>query len=141
MKLLIVIPDYCITDLAIECLRSLEGACSAFPARGWPSARRDGQRRSAAAPRCDRRERVVSGSIRHCTRIMAITGGNNLVIRAALASSDPPEYVLLLNADTIVQDGALEELVAFMDGHPRAGIAGSRLLSPEGEIKARRIAS
>jgi GT2 family glycosyltransferase len=64
------------------------------------------------------------------------TGGNNLVIRAALASGDPPEYVLLLNADTIVQDGALEALVAFMDAHPRAGIAGSQLLSREGGVQA-----
>ena len=30
------------------------------------------------------------------------TGGNNAVIRPALESDDPPEYVLLLNADTIV---------------------------------------
>ena len=100
-----------------------------------------GRAATAAAPRCDRRESRGSWSIDGCTRIALFTGGNNLPIRAALASSDPPEYVLLLNADTIVQDGALEELVAFMDGHPRAGIAGSRLLSPEGEIKARRIAS
>jgi GT2 family glycosyltransferase len=60
------------------------------------------------------------------------TGGNNLAIRPALASNDPPEYVLLLNADTIVQDGALEALVEFMDGHPRAGIAGSKLVWPAG---------
>jgi N-acetylglucosaminyl-diphospho-decaprenol L-rhamnosyltransferase len=43
--------------------------------------------------------------------------------------------VLLLNADTIVQDGALEALVQFMDRHPKAGIAGSMLLSPDGEVQ------
>ena len=59
-------------------------------------------------------------------------GGNNLVIRAALESDDPPEYVLLLNADTIVQEHALDALVDFMDAHPKAGIAGSQLLSPGG---------
>ncbi len=53
-----------------------------------------------------------------------------------MASSDPPEYVLLLNADTLVLDGALEALVEFMDRHPRAGIAGSQLLSPDGVIQA-----
>ena len=55
------------------------------------------------------------------------TGGNNAVIRPALESDDPPEYVLLLNADTIVQEHALDALVAFMDAHPGAGIAGSML--------------
>jgi N-acetylglucosaminyl-diphospho-decaprenol L-rhamnosyltransferase len=44
--------------------------------------------------------------------------------------------VLLLNADTLVEDGALEALVGFMDAHPRAGIAGSMLLSPEREVQA-----
>src|SRR5262249_9655558 len=64
------------------------------------------------------------------------TGGNNIVIRPALESDDPPEYVLLLNADTVVLEHALDSLVAFLDEHPRAGIAGSLLLSPEGNPQA-----
>jgi GT2 family glycosyltransferase len=60
------------------------------------------------------------------------TGGNNLVLRGAMARPDPPEYFLLLNSDTLVPDGALEALVSFMDRTPRAGIAGSRLVWPEG---------
>jgi GT2 family glycosyltransferase len=55
-------------------------------------------------------------------------GGNNAVIRPALAWGDPPEYVLLLNADTLVEEHALDALVEFMDRHPEAGIAGSQLL-------------
>jgi GT2 family glycosyltransferase len=49
---------------------------------------------------------------------------------------DPPEYILLLNADTIVKEHALSALVKFMDGQPKAGIAGSMLLSPDGVIQA-----
>jgi GT2 family glycosyltransferase len=33
----------------------------------------------------------------------------------------------------VVLDGALEALVSFMDAHPRAGIAGSLLVWPDGE--------
>jgi GT2 family glycosyltransferase len=44
--------------------------------------------------------------------------------------------VLLLNADTIVKEHALDTLVEFMDGHPKVGIAGSKLLSPEGKIQS-----
>ena len=63
------------------------------------------------------------------------TGGNNAVIRPALESPDPPEYVLLLNADTLVKEYALEALVAFMDGHPKVGVAGSMLISPDGVVE------
>jgi GT2 family glycosyltransferase len=39
---------------------------------------------------------------------------------------------LLLNHDTIVRPGAIKELVDFLDAHPRAGMAGSRLEDPDG---------
>jgi len=53
--------------------------------------------------------------------------GNNAIIRPALATETPPDYVLLLNPDTIVRPGALGHLVTFLEAHPDAGIAGSRL--------------
>jgi len=58
--------------------------------------------------------------------------GNNAAIAPALASTDKPEYVLLLNPDTVVHPGAIHELLKFMDAHPDAGIAGSRLEDPDG---------
>ena len=45
-------------------------------------------------------------------------------------------YVLLLNSDTRVLQGALDKVVQFMDVHPRAGIAGVRLLNPDGSFQA-----
>jgi len=47
----------------------------------------------------------------------------------------PPHYALLLNPDTVVQEGALESLVEFMEAHRRAGAAGPRLLNPDGSIQ------
>ncbi len=44
-------------------------------------------------------------------------------------------YVLLLNSDTRVLGDALEQLVAFMEGHPRAGAAGARLLNADGSLQ------
>ena len=58
--------------------------------------------------------------------------GNNFGIRHWLASHAPPDYALLLNPDTIVQPGALRELIEFMDAHTKVGIAGSRLEDPDG---------
>jgi GT2 family glycosyltransferase len=44
-------------------------------------------------------------------------------------------YVLLLNPDTRVMPGALQTIVQFMDSHPEAGAAGSRLLNPDGTLQ------
>ncbi len=64
------------------------------------------------------------------------TGGTNAAIRPAMESDDPPEYVLLLNADTIVTDDSIKPLVEFMDENQKVGIAASTLLSPAGEVQA-----
>lgn len=44
-------------------------------------------------------------------------------------------YVLLLNADAWMHDGALDALVAFADAHPRAAVAAPRLLNPDGTLQ------
>jgi GT2 family glycosyltransferase len=58
--------------------------------------------------------------------------GNNLAIRAALASSDPPDFVFLMNPDAMVRPLALERLLAFMEKEPAVGIAGARLENADG---------
>jgi N-acetylglucosaminyl-diphospho-decaprenol L-rhamnosyltransferase len=45
-------------------------------------------------------------------------------------------HILLLNPDTKVFPGALDNLVKFLDEHPDAGAAGSRLLNPDGSLQA-----
>jgi N-acetylglucosaminyl-diphospho-decaprenol L-rhamnosyltransferase len=47
-------------------------------------------------------------------------------------SPPPPEYVMLLNPDTIVGGSALDTLVRFMDENPPAGACGARLLHSDG---------
>lgn len=44
-------------------------------------------------------------------------------------------YYLPLNSDTIVQPGALQTLIAFMDAHPQCGIAGPKLIFPDGRLQ------
>jgi len=44
-------------------------------------------------------------------------------------------YALLLNSDTEVYPGALEELVRFMEAHPQAGGCGARLLNADGSLQ------
>lgn len=44
-------------------------------------------------------------------------------------------WVLLLNSDTVVQPGALDALVHFLDARPQAGAAGARLLNGDGSLQ------
>lgn len=137
MKLLVVILNYRVTDLTIDCLRSLQGRIDRVPGTRVAVVENgtggDAPERLRRAIDENRWSRWADLIVVHPNR--GFTGGNNLAIRPALASGDPPEYVLLLNADTIVQDRALEALVEFMDRHPPAGIAGSKLVWPEGGVQ------
>ena len=44
-------------------------------------------------------------------------------------------YVLLLNADAWLDQGALETLVAYADAHPRAAVVSPRLRYPDGRLQ------
>lgn len=45
-------------------------------------------------------------------------------------------YYLILNADTtIVQKHALDRMVSFMDQHPACGVAGPKLINPDGSVQ------
>ncbi len=69
--------------------------------------------------------------------------GNNMVLRQALESSHPPDYILLLNPDAAVHEGAIAPLIRFLDEHPKVGLVGSRLEDPDGtpQISAFRFPS
>ncbi|MDZ4229788.1 MAG: glycosyltransferase family 2 protein [Candidatus Veblenbacteria bacterium] len=56
--------------------------------------------------------------------------GNNAGLREARG-----EYLLILNPDITVLPGQLEALVAFMDTHPKCGLAGPRLVNPDGSLQ------
>jgi GT2 family glycosyltransferase len=137
MKLLIVITSYRVTDLTIDCLRSLSEEVK----------RVSGTRvavceNGTGGDAADRLQRAIEENGWNPWADLTVvypnrgfTGGNNIIIRPALESPNPPEYIMLLNADTVVKEHALDTLVEFMDSHPKVGIAGSMLLSPEGELQ------
>jgi N-acetylglucosaminyl-diphospho-decaprenol L-rhamnosyltransferase len=61
--------------------------------------------------------------------------GTNTVLRDALCKMQAPDFFWLLNSDTRVRPGALDALIAFMQTHPTAGIAGSRLEDAAGAVQ------
>jgi N-acetylglucosaminyl-diphospho-decaprenol L-rhamnosyltransferase len=58
--------------------------------------------------------------------------GNNIVFKALKDGGTPPDAVLLLNPDAVMQPGALTALCAVMASGPRIGVAGSRLRNDDG---------
>ena len=138
MKLLVVIVSYRVTELTIDCLRSLSGEIGRVPGARVAVCENgtggDAEERLRHAIAENGWDSWVSLTAIYPNR--GFTGGNNAVIRPALDSDDPPEYVLLLNADTTVEEHALDALVSFMDDHPRAGVAGSMLVAPDGTVES-----
>ena len=49
------------------------------------------------------------------------------------ASTSP--FVMLCNSDLIFGEASVENLARFLEDHPRAGVAGPKLMSPEGETR------
>lgn len=47
-------------------------------------------------------------------------------------------YVLLLNADAALNDGALEAMCGYLDRHPNVGVVGPQLLNPNGTVQSSR---
>lgn len=55
---------------------------------------------------------------------------NNLAIREARG-----RYVLTMNADVVLEPGALAHMVAFMDRHPDAAVSACRLMFEDGSLQ------
>lgn len=58
--------------------------------------------------------------------------GNNAAIRRQMADPEPPEFLWLLNPDTIVRPGAARPLIDRLTAHPDVGIVGGGLEDQDG---------
>jgi hypothetical protein len=135
VKLLVVITNYRVTQLTIDCLHSIAGEIASVPGiRVAVCENGTGNDAAEALARAIADNDWTSWcSLTALETNLGFTGGNNVMIRAALQSTDPPQYVLLLNADTIIRPNAFKALVDFMDQHPGVGIAGSHQEDSEGK--------
>src|ERR1700728_4889505 len=121
MKLLIAITSYLQTDLTIACLRSISEQIAQVPGTRVGLCE-NGTGGDAPARLC---QAIAENGWESWVDLVVVypnrgfTGGTNAAIRPALESADPPEYVLLLNNDTILQENALTALLTFMDEQPR----------------------
>lgn len=82
----------------------------------------------------DRLTSLVNGNphirVLRSQRNLGFAAGNNVALTASSG-----RYVVLLNPDTIVHDGAFDTAVAFLDAHPGCGAMGPRLLNADGTLQ------
>ncbi|KAF0162137.1 MAG: glycosyl transferase family 2 [Rhodocyclaceae bacterium] len=141
----IVIVNYRTADLVVDCLRSLStqvGDLGGGRVIVADNASGDASTERLAAE-------IAAGGWSAWAEVHAqprnggFAYGNNAGIRAAMAATHAPDYVLLLNPDTVARPGAVRALVDFMEAHPDVGIAGSLLENAAGGVdcSAHRIPS
>jgi len=134
MDLAIIIVNWNGRDLLERCLRSIDETAAGLSCRVLvvDNGSTDGS------------QAMVQEQFPHMTLIdsprnLGFGGGNNLALRETLGDSQQaaqrPEYVLLLNPDTVVPPGSLQALVAFMRSRPHIGVAGARLLNEDGSFQ------
>ncbi|MGN6370719.1 MAG: glycosyltransferase family 2 protein [Phycisphaerae bacterium] len=138
-QILIIIVHYRCTELCIDCLNSVmrEISCTDCDAKVIVIDNNSGEQavhQLEAAIRLrnwDGYVQVVDTKQNH-----GFAWGNNEALRISQEQSFTPDFVLLLNPDTILLPNALAALLGFMKENPRAGIAGSRLEWPDGTSQA-----
>jgi N-acetylglucosaminyl-diphospho-decaprenol L-rhamnosyltransferase len=130
----IVIVNYRSAGLTLDCLRSLESEVGALPDCRVTVVEGGSADGSADTLRSAIRNEGWGGWVElvPLAENRGFAAGNNAALRERLNAVAPPEYVLLLNPDTVVRPGAVAALVEFMDANPAVGIAGSRLEDPDG---------
>ena len=136
LRILVVIVNYRSAALAVESLRSLVPEAAALPGLQVAVVENDSGDDSLEVLR----QAVQTEGWGSWVEIMpsdrngGYAYGNNFAIRPALAGAEPPDYVHLLNPDTLVRPGAVQALAQFLEEHPEIGIAGSSFENADGSL-------
>jgi N-acetylglucosaminyl-diphospho-decaprenol L-rhamnosyltransferase len=133
-RVLVVIVNYKTARLAVNCLRSLEPELRGLAGSRAVIVENDSGDADALSDALEENGWGDWARLDVSDRNGGFAAGNNRAIREALASPDPPEYFLLLNADTEIYPGAVRALRDFLDARPEVGIAGSRFVTADGSV-------
>lgn len=135
ISVLVVIVCYRAVELTIDCLRSLEPEIRSIP--GAKVAVCENGTGPGAANRLAQAIREEGWQdwvwLKAIEPNCGFTGGNNAILRDAMAWPEPPQTFLLLNADTIVRPQAIRLMLDALRARPDIGIVGPRLEHPDGE--------
>ena len=133
----VVILNYRTPTLTVDCLRSLaivreeSRACSAVVVDNASGDESQHQVERAIAD--ESWENWVSLTV--AAKNLGFAGGNNLGLRKTLQAAPRPDYLLMLNSDTIIHAGALAHCQRVMESERDIGIMSCRVLNSDGSIQ------
>ena len=61
---------------------------------------------------------------------LGFSKANNIGLKAALG-----KYLLLINPDTLVSEDTFDKMIRFFNDNPDAGLAGCKILNPDGSLQ------
>ena len=138
MRLAIIIVNYCTPDFVCDCLHSLSDQIETDLDKVVLVDNNSGD---GSVPkllgeiRNQEWERWVS--VLPLDSNGGFSAGNNAALRELLAESYiQPDYLMLLNPDTIVSPGSIDYLIQFLDEHPKVGIVGSQLVNGDHQFES-----
>jgi GT2 family glycosyltransferase len=125
IDLSIVIVSYNTRDLTCECLKSVKRHAGdiSYEVLVVDNASTDGSPDMVA-------EEFPWVKLTRLSANSGFAGGNIPGMKAALG-----RYILLLNSDAFLSEGALQKTISFMDRHQKIGILGCRLTNPDGSLQ------
>ena len=125
-RLIVIIVSWNVRRLLLECLRTLPAGADGLPLHTvvFDNASSDGTVQAV-------RERYPDVEVIASDKNLGFSRANNIVLRKFQHSAD---YFLLLNPDTVVRPGTLRIMAEFMGSHPEAGVAGCKIVKPDGTL-------
>jgi GT2 family glycosyltransferase len=123
-ELTIILVSYNTRELTLKCLETVyaETRDTRFRAVVWDNASHDGSADAVAA-------RFPQVRLIRSAENVGFARANN----AVAAEAETP-WLLLLNTDTEILDGAIDRLMAFAAARPGNGIYGGRTVFPDGSL-------
>ena len=121
----VIIVSYNTRSMTLECVRTLYERLEGISAEVFvvDNASRDGSAQAVA-------EAFPKVWLIANAANIGFGAANNLALRMAVG-----RYLLLLNTDAFPHIGCLRALVRYLDDHPRAGVAGPRLVNMDGSLQ------
>jgi GT2 family glycosyltransferase len=121
----IIIISFNVEKLLKECLESIYKETKNAPLDIWVIDNASGDRSVPMLKENFPQVRLIENA-----ENLGFTRANNQAIRQCRS-----DYVLLLNPDTVILDGALDKMVRFMDENPEVGVSGCRLVNEDGSLQ------
>lgn len=136
MRIAVVIVNYRTPEMVVACLESLNKERTAIPAIQAIVVDNASGDDSAAILSAKLSSEPFSQWVEFLP--LPINGGfgwgNNEAILSLLARETPPEAILLLNPDAMIEPGAVVALVRDMESRPDAAAIGSQLVNQDGTL-------